>query len=142
MPVDQTLAMEREGVVLVRLRWQGTVLHKTPGQTFEISLVWLFEEYLFHWYIFWHQIMEWKCKTMDKFYFGFVINKGQNTTHMHKNYRFKAYENNIRERSGGMKTFQLRGGALIFMVFAHNVQWKHFLVRNTFNIFFKSVNLI
>lgn len=79
---------------------------------------------------------------MDKFYFGFVINKGQNTTHMHKNYRFKPYENNIRERSGGMKTFQLRGGALNFMVFAHNVQWKHFLVRNTFNIFFKSVNLI
>lgn len=79
---------------------------------------------------------------MDKFYFGFVINKGQNTTHMHKNYRFKAYENNIRERSGGMKTFHLRGGALIFMVFAHNVQWKHFLLRNTFNIFFKSVNLI
>lgn len=25
---------------------------------------------------------------------------------------------------------------------SHNVQWKHFLVRNTFNIFFKSVNLI
>lgn len=48
MPVDQTLTMEREGVVLVRLRWQATVLHKTPGQTFEISLVWLFEEYLFH----------------------------------------------------------------------------------------------
>lgn len=45
MPVDQTLT-------LVRLRWQGTVLHKTPGQTFEISWVWLFEEYLFLWYIF------------------------------------------------------------------------------------------
>lgn len=52
MPVDQTLTMEGKGVVLVRLRWQGTVLHKKPGQTFEISLVWLFEEYLFHWYIF------------------------------------------------------------------------------------------
>lgn len=77
------------------------------------------------------------AKPWTKFYFGFVINKRQNTPHMHKNYRFKANENNIWECSGGMKTFQHRGGALISMVFAHNVQWKNFLVKIIFNIFFQ-----